>query len=166
MGYSGAWEKLIHEKPWSQKSHGTVPLNFLLHIQNCTLWKPQISWNSSFKLPFAYIKLHIVKATDSHRHSLPIVNYPISHDCETTLSPPPHTLRKESKIASVTSVYFKSGGGRFHAQCCGNVLLWPKSDDSKKSLVLFYLFTLWVTPFCPVCAEHFENLIYLRNWAT
>ena len=25
----------------------------------------------------------------------------------------------------------------------GNVLLWPKSDESKKSLVLFYLFTLW-----------------------
>ncbi len=23
-------------KTWSQKSHGTVPLNFLLHIQNCT----------------------------------------------------------------------------------------------------------------------------------
>jgi hypothetical protein len=25
----------------------------------------------------------------------------------------------------------------------GNVLLWPKSDECKKSLVLFYLFTLW-----------------------
>ncbi len=24
-----------------------------------------------------------------------------------------------------------------------NVLLWPKSDEIKKSLVLFYLFTLW-----------------------
>ncbi len=36
MGSSGAWEKLIHEKTWSQKSHGTVLLNFLLHIQNCT----------------------------------------------------------------------------------------------------------------------------------
>ncbi len=26
-----------------------------------------------------------------------------------------------------------------------NVLLWPKSDERKKSLVLFYLFTLWFT---------------------
>ncbi len=26
----------------------------------------------------------------------------------------------------------------------GNVLLRPKSDESKKSLVLFYLFTLWL----------------------
>jgi hypothetical protein len=25
----------------------------------------------------------------------------------------------------------------------GNVLLWPKSDESKKSLVFCYLFTLW-----------------------
>ncbi len=26
----------------------------------------------------------------------------------------------------------------------GNVLLWPKSDESKKNMVLFYLFTLWL----------------------
>ncbi len=31
MGYSGAWVKLIHEKnTWSQKSRGTVPLNYIL----------------------------------------------------------------------------------------------------------------------------------------
>ncbi len=26
MGYSGAWEKLIHEKTWSRKSRGNIPL--------------------------------------------------------------------------------------------------------------------------------------------
>jgi hypothetical protein len=26
MGYSGAWGKLIREKTWIRKSHGTVPL--------------------------------------------------------------------------------------------------------------------------------------------
>jgi hypothetical protein len=40
--YSGALGKLIHEKSWSRKSRGTVPLNFLLHVQNCTKWKPLI----------------------------------------------------------------------------------------------------------------------------
>ncbi len=30
------------KKIWNQKSHGTVPLNFLLHVQNCTYWKLQI----------------------------------------------------------------------------------------------------------------------------
>ncbi len=30
------------KKTWSWKSRGTVPLNFLLHVQNCTKWKPQI----------------------------------------------------------------------------------------------------------------------------
>ncbi len=35
--------KLIHEKTWSRKSCGTVPLNFLLHVQNCTKRKPQIN---------------------------------------------------------------------------------------------------------------------------
>ncbi len=53
MGYSGAWEKLIHEKNLKSK----------------------ISWHCPFKLSFAYIKLHIVKDTDSDRHSLPTVNY-------------------------------------------------------------------------------------------
>ncbi len=30
------------KKTWSWKSHGTVPLNFLLQVQNCTNWKLQI----------------------------------------------------------------------------------------------------------------------------
>ena len=42
MGYSGAWEKLIHEKNLKSK----------------------ISWHCPFKLPFAHSKLYIVKATD------------------------------------------------------------------------------------------------------
>jgi hypothetical protein len=41
--YSGAWGKLIHEKkPDVTKSCGTIPLNFFLHVQNCTKWKLQI----------------------------------------------------------------------------------------------------------------------------
>ncbi len=32
----------------------------------------------------------------------------------------------------------------FHVQYRGNVLLWPKSNESKKNLVLFYLFTLCI----------------------
>ena len=39
QGLEGNW---FMKKTWSQKSHGTVPLNFLLHVQNCTKWKPQI----------------------------------------------------------------------------------------------------------------------------
>ncbi len=38
----GLGEKLFMKKTWSQKSRGTVPLNFLLHVKNCTKWKPQI----------------------------------------------------------------------------------------------------------------------------
>ncbi len=30
------------KKTLSRKSRGTAPLNFLLHVQNCTKWKPQI----------------------------------------------------------------------------------------------------------------------------
>jgi hypothetical protein len=67
---------------WFCGSFGTVPLNFLLHVQNCT------SENCKFTLSFLYR---------------------------------------------------------------GNVHLWPKSDDSKKSLVLFYLFTLWLYPIGPAC---------------
>jgi hypothetical protein len=47
--------------------------------------------------------------------------------------PPTHTIKWRK--------YERRGG--FYAQYRGNVLLWPKSDESKKSLVLFYLFTLW-----------------------
>ncbi len=39
----------------------------------------------------------------------------------------------------------------------GNVLLWPKSDESKKCLALFYLFTLWtgtITWSCQLAAWH------------
>ncbi len=57
--------------------------------------------------------------------------------------PLPHTHTQKGKQNCVSDVSkFKSGEGGFLAQCCGNALLWPKSDDSKKSLVLFYLFTL------------------------
>jgi hypothetical protein len=37
-------------------------------------------------------------------------------------------------------------GGEFKNNAADIFLLWPKSNDSKKSLVLFYLFTLWTDP--------------------
>ncbi len=48
------------KKTWSQKSQGTVPLNFLLHVHNCTKWKPRchslstenyIQWLNLLKSP-------------------------------------------------------------------------------------------------------------------
>jgi hypothetical protein len=47
---------------------------------------------------------------------------------------------KQNCVSDVRILKERRGG--FHAQCCGNVLLWPKSDDSKKCLALFYLFTV------------------------
>jgi hypothetical protein len=45
----------------------------------------------------------------------------------------------------VTSVYFKRGGGCFHVQYRGNVLLWAKSDDSKKKpgplLLVYFMYS-------------------------
>jgi hypothetical protein len=64
--------------------------------------------------------------------------------------PPPHTHTSDVSI-------FKGGGGGFHVQYRGNVLLWPKSDESKKCLVLFYLFTLCL----PLSAEHFLTRLYV-----
>jgi hypothetical protein len=58
----------------------------------------------------------------------------------TERSPPPHT-----QTQLVAQEYLRVEGG-FHVQYRGNVLLWPKSDESKKSMVLFYLFTLWSLP--------------------
>jgi hypothetical protein len=57
------------KKTWSQKSCGTAPLNFLLHVQHCTKWKHQI---------LAVIPCQL--ETISH-----------SHDCESTKRSPPHT---------------------------------------------------------------------------
>ncbi len=73
------------KKTWSQKSCGTAPLNFLLHVQHCTKWKHQI---------LAVIPCQL--ETISH-----------SHDCESTKRTPPHThtlkwrkdiLRAEGRI--------------------------------------------------------------------
>ncbi len=52
MVYSGAWGKLIHEKTWSQKSYGTIPLmtmpNYDVHatfeeLENCQFF-PSTQW--------------------------------------------------------------------------------------------------------------------------
>ncbi len=98
---------------WFCGSCGTVSLNFLLHVQNCT------SENCRFTLSF-------------------LANwnlYPMTESTER--SPPPiHKWRK----------YILRVGGRCHVHYRGNVHLWPKSDESKKSLVLFYLFTLCPAP--------------------
>ncbi len=61
--------------------------------------------------------------------------------------PPPLTERKE--LHQWRKYILRAGGGgvRFQAQCRENVLFCPKSDESKKCLVLFYLFTLCVYPF-------------------
>ncbi len=113
--YSGAWGKLIHEKTWSQKSCGTVSLNFLLHVQHCTKWNRQI--------------LAVIPC------QLETISY--SHGCESTKRSPPHTHTLKWRK------YILRAEGRILRTIPRKCSLWPKSDESKKSLVLFYLFTLW-----------------------
>ncbi len=68
----------ISEKTWNQNSHGTVPLNFILHVQiEQQNWKPQI---------LSVIPIQL-KATV---YSM-------------TVNPPPHShTQKGKQIASVT----------------------------------------------------------------
>ncbi len=61
MGYSGAWWKLIHEKTWNWKTRGTVPLNFLFHVQN---------WTAKLKALILAV--------------IPVQLEAIFHDCEST----------------------------------------------------------------------------------
>jgi hypothetical protein len=53
--------------------------------------------------------------------------------------------KKTVQIRDQLFLYTGPGGGEreIHGQCRENVLLGPKPDDSKKSLALIYLFTLW-----------------------
>ncbi len=86
---------------------------------------------------FCMYKIVQVKTADSRCHSLPTGTY-IQWLNLLKGPPPPHTHKWRRYILRVE--------GGFHGQYRGNVHLWPKSDESKKSLVLFYLFTLWPLP--------------------
>ncbi len=119
---------------WFCGSFGTVPLNFLLHVKNCT------SENCKFTLSF-------------------LANWNLYPMTESTERSPTHKWRK----------YILRVEGGFHVQYRGNVHLWPKSDDSKKSLVLFYLFTLWqvlsvaISNRANIVRFH-EKLAKIRRW--
>ncbi len=109
---------------WFCGSFGTVPLNFLLLVQNCT------SENCRFTLSF-------------------LANWNLYPMTESTERSPTHKWRK----------YILRVEGGFYVQYRGNVHLWPKSDESKKSLVLFYLFTLCPHLFTVLCpAARFLSL--------
>ncbi len=117
--------------------------------------------DTSGNLPL--VSMTPVNATDSYRHYLTTVNL-IPWLWIYWKVPLSHTRTQKGKQNCVSDVSkFKSGEGGFLAQCCGNVLLWSKSDDSKKSLVLFYLFTLCSLPYLPslltlptlqICLKH------------
>jgi hypothetical protein len=64
LGETDSW------KTWRRKSCGTVPLNFLLHVRNCTKWKQQIY---------------------ACYHSLPTGNYITWLWIYLKVPPPPHT---------------------------------------------------------------------------
>ncbi len=101
------------------------PLSMIL-VANCL--KSKISWHCPFKLPFAC--KNCTRCHSCHWKIYPWLNL--------LKGPPPtHTHTTDVSI-------FNSGGEGFHVKYRGNVLLWPKSDDSKKCLALFYLFTLCV----------------------
>ncbi len=103
-GLGGNW---FMKKTWSQKSCGTAPLNFLLHVQHCTKWKHQI---------LAVIPCQL--ETISH-----------SHDCEsTTRSPPPTQTHTQ-----VTSVYFKSVGEDFTHNTTEMFSFGPNPTRAKKA---------------------------------
>jgi hypothetical protein len=70
IGYSGAWGKMFHEKKtWSRKSRDTVPLNFLLHVQNYTKWQPQIHAVIPGQLETMSQNWIYLKAPPSHTHT-------------------------------------------------------------------------------------------------
>ncbi len=71
--------------------------------------------------------------------------------------PPPSPQKRKQNCVSDG----REEGG-FHAECRGNVLLCPKSDESKKCLVLFCLFTLWglVSNLLDVQNSGYEKLVY------
>ncbi len=91
-----------------------------------------------FKLPFACKKLHTVNDAECQ---MKLYNILWLWIYSTKRSPLP--TERKAKLRQWRKYILRVGGGVFHVQYRGNVLLCPKSDESKKCLVLFYLFTLW-----------------------
>ncbi len=91
------------------------------------------------------IKLYIVRGADSccHSHSLPgTVNYE-----STERSHPTERKSKLRQGRKCIKCIWRAGGGDFQDKCRWHFLFWPNSDESKKCLILFYLFTLWQRDF-------------------
>jgi len=79
--------------------------------------------------------------------------YPMTVNLHTVKAPPTERKEKFTPLwLCQWRKYIEERRGGFHSQCRGNVLLWPKSDESKKCLVLFYLFTFWT-----ICKSRNEN---------
>jgi hypothetical protein len=72
-----------------------------------------------------------VNATDSHRHSLTTVNYMTVNLLKGP--PPPHTHRKESKIASVTSVNLRAEKGEFWRNAAEMFSFDPNPTTARKA---------------------------------
>ncbi len=105
--------------------------------------KSKISWHCHFKLPFACTKLYILKVADSRRHSLPTGNYIPWQWIYLRYPPPPPTNTQKEKQNCVSDVsIFKSGGGDFMHNAA-KMFSFDPNPTRKKSLDLFYLFTLW-----------------------
>ncbi len=66
-----------------------LPLNILLHVQNCTQWKAQI-------LAIIPCQLETI--------------YRISHDCKSTWSPPPPPLQTGKQGVSDVSIFSRAEG--------------------------------------------------------
>ncbi len=75
MGYSGFWEKLIHEKTWSQKSHGTVPLKGKCHEIFCFRF---FSWITFPQAPDNNIRIISNFFENSRRYS----QVKVHHRCQ------------------------------------------------------------------------------------
>ncbi len=63
-----------------------------------------------------------------------VARYPLADFLYIKVPPPHH--RKENKIASVTSEYFKSGGGDLKINAAEIFSLEPNPNESQKSLAL------------------------------
>jgi hypothetical protein len=87
-------------------------------------------------------KLYTVKGADSWSFLASWKQYTVYPKSVNLHKGPPSPLQKEKQNSvSDVSIFVAQRGG-YVAQCRGNVLLCPNSDERKKCLVLFYLFTL------------------------
>ena len=102
QGRGGSW---FMKKILNRKSHGTVPLNFLLLLQNFTYWKLQI-----LAVMPCQLKLHIF------------------HDYESTGPLPPHT---HTCVCDVRIC--KSGGGDFIRNAAKMFSFGPIPTRTKKA---------------------------------